>query len=227
MGYPQHWLLSFGGHQGDVNEIWNCGIRMAVAGEDDVPPELVDEEAYLTDTAVPALTAWFSSANAQIAVGCKLLWCKFNQIAPDGTYSSPNELHERVMNVSGQVTSTVSLHPLQVSIVYSFRTDEKLRPPGAFGRIYSPRPAVAVDVNGDMSGALRVAVGDAAGLLLENLSEILGDPGVWLFRPSIVSAVGAGERHVINTVVIDSSLDIQRRRSNHQSKEITGTPVLY
>jgi len=231
MTYPQHWLLAFGGNQGDLEEIWACGIRLVIDSVD--PQEGVDEEQYLTNTAVPALTAWMGRAASKIAAACQLTWVKMNEIGPDGKYADQSQTHERQgLLISGGGGST-QLHPLQVCAVLSWRSNEAERGFASRGRIYSPRPAVAVGVSGDVAGADRVLMAESARDLLNALDVSLGIVGGTL-RPHIVSRgpgpapwVGQGESHPIDRVVVDSSLDIQRRRSNHQSKEVTSVAVVY
>lgn len=232
MGYPEHWLLAFGGHQGNAEEIWACGIRLGVYG--DPFSSGIDEEQYLTNTAVPALTSWFGNANAKIHSAARLTWVKFNEIDSEGLYADQTTTHERLsLNISGGGAS-VGAHPLQVAVVLSWRTDAAERGLASKGRIYSPRPVVSVDLNGDVSGPDRVLIADAAALLLNGLDASDGIPPAPVLRPSIVSrgkktgsTWGPGAIHQIDRVVVDSALDIQRRRANHQSREVTSKAVVY
>lgn len=232
MGYPQHWLLQFTGHQGDVNETFSCGIRLAIQSED--PQESVDEEEYLDDVAVPGLTTWFSAPNSLISANAKMLLIKFNEIAPDGKYEDPSITHQRSVNVSGASSQSTALHPLQVSMVLSWRTSAAMRGLASHGRIYVPRPAVAVDAAGDINGSSRVGAAATAVTLLNTLDVPLGVIG-GVLRPSILSrghlnpdgTYGPGAVNQIDLVVVDSQLDIQRRRAFSQTREVTSAPVVY
>lgn len=224
MNYPEHWLLNWTGHQGDVEETFSNGIRMGVYGG---PTASMDEEQYLTDTAVPALTAWFGSSGAFISSNAKMLLIKFNKIQANGKYADQTTTHERAVNVSGFVTAATSLHPLQVSMVLSWRTNAAARGPASHGRIYVPRPCVAINAAGDMAGTDRVAAANAAVTLLNALDVSLGVPPGPVLRPSIISGVGSGSQNQIDFVVVDSALDIQRRRAYSQTREETSAPVTY
>lgn len=231
MTYPQHWLLAFGGSQGDPEEIWACGIRLVI--DELFEGDGVDEEQYLTNTGVPALTAWMGRAGSKIAVFATMTWVKFNEIAPDGTYADKSTTHERLgLAVSGGGGPT-NIHPLQVAAVLSWRSDEAERGLASRGRIYSPRPAVAVTATGDIAGPDRVLMAESARDLLNSLDASVGIEGGTL-RPHIVSRgkgpapwPGPGASHPINRVVVDSALDIQRRRANRQTREVTSVPVVY
>lgn len=223
MAYPQHWLLAFGGGLGDTTEIWSCGIRMGIVSEE--PLASMDEEQYLTDTALPALEAWFENPGARIASAASLTWVKFNEIGPDGRYADQTITHQRVVTgVVGGVT-TSNLHPLQVCCVLRWRTDEVQRGPASNGRIYSPRPNVVISASGDLAGPERVIIAETARDLLNSLDVTLGIGGV--LRPVIVSPIGPGHMHQIDSVSVDSALDVQRRRAAQQSRESSTVPVVY
>lgn len=232
MGYPQHWLLAFGGHQGHVEEMWANGIRLCLYGE--FGPVFMDEEQYLTDTAVPALTAWFTSVGAKIYSGARITWIKFNEIDADGLYADASTTHERLaLNIAGGGGSS-PLHPLQVAAVLSWRTNDAERGLASRGRIYQPRPCITVDVNGDIASGDRASLASAAALLLNSLDVSVGTPPAPVLRPSIVSrgkksgsTWGEGANHQIDSVVVDSALDIQRRRANRQSREQSTAAVVY
>ena len=225
--YPQHWLLQFGGTVGEVSEEWSCGIRMALFGEPEIPPgEGVNEESFLDAQAIPALETWIENTLSLVHSSTALRFIKFNEIGPDGHYADPAISHERAVNFIGGNTGPY-VQPLQVCLVLSWRTDAAVRGPGSMGRIYSPRPEVVVDANGDISGPERVGAANTAATMLNTLDTSLGGIGAQVLRPSIVSPSGAGHANQIDTVVVDSQLDIQRRRAFSQSREITSAPVLY
>lgn len=227
MTFFPHYLLQFSGHAGDTNEQWSCGIRMVIwDGPEPIDIE-TDAEQYLTDTGVPALSTWFASGGARIQADAKLLTVKFNRILPNGHYAEIGATHVRQINISGGVSGPTNCHPLQVCYCLSFRTDLAARGPGSHGRIYVPRPVVSVGASGDIGGSDRVAMADAGAILIESLDTSSGLPPAAVIRPSIVSNITGAVPHQIDYVTVDSSLDIQRRRSRSQSKELTSSDVNY
>lgn len=229
MAYPEHWLLAFGGHAGEIEETWVCGIRLGeystgVFGS-------VDPDDYLVDVAAPALTTWFSSAGASIFSGARLLWAKFNWIDEQGHYKDQTQTHEHSFGTGVPGGNSAPLHPLQCCMVLSWRTNEAARGIGSHGRIYSPRPALTIDANGDVAGVQRVAAANAAATLLNTLDITVGSG---YMRPSIISPGrgwpeedNPGVQYQIDTVVVDSALDIQRRRAKSQTREVSSAPVTY
>lgn len=229
MAYPEHFLLAFGGHQGDPNEQWVCGIRLALYEEGLIAA--VDEDEYLNDVAAPALADWFDQPSSLIYQPAQLQWSKFNKIRPDGRYADQTTTHEMVWPTPIQGGASQNPHPLQVAMVLSWRTNAAARGIASHGRIFSPRPAVAVNTGGDISGPERVGAAESAAALLNTLDITVGSG--WM-RPSIVSPGvrwpqedNPGLAHQIDRVVVDSSLDVQRRRSMSQSKEVSSAPVTY
>jgi hypothetical protein len=222
MPYPQHWLLSFGGTAGDPADIWSCNLRLAIT---DFGTWSMDEENFLTNTAVPALTAWFATANAKISSSAVINYVKFNEIGPDGKYADPAKTHERLgLNIFG-ASGTTQLHPLQVCYVLSFRTALAERGPGSKGRMYVPRPNLPIGVNGDVTSSDRTAIAGAAKTFLEALHPQVGPPGSARIHPCIVTPLLGGVAHNIDRLVVDSALDIQRRRANKQTREETSVTI--
>lgn len=225
MGYQPHFLLAFGGHQGHAEEQWACGIRLAAFGIEN-PFESVDEEQYLNNTALPALQAWFGRAGSKIYSAARMQWVKFNAIRPDGRYADQGTTHERT--VAYAAAATGNRMPLQACICLSWRTDAVDRGPGSRGRIYSPAPTVSLNGStADIEPADRVLIADSAALLLNSLDAAIGGPLGAVLRPVIASKVGDGVNHQIDAVVVDSAMDIQRRRAGAQSREETRKVVAY
>lgn len=232
MAYLEHWLLNFGGHQGDINEAWACGIRLHVFGGG-LPGDDPDPEDYLDTVAVPQLSAWFPHVDAHISAACKLLWVKFNKIAPSGKYADVSTTHERaVVGIEGAYNPPSNHHPLQVACVLTWRTNAAQRGLASIGRIYSPRPVVSIDAGGDMAGADRVAIANKARDLLQGLDVSTGVTSV--LRPAIESRGGGsapwpnpGQANQIDVVTVDSCLDVHRSRALSQSREITHADVTY
>lgn len=230
MGYEQHWLLAFGGHAGELTEEWNCNIRLALYGFD--IEDSVNEESYLDDQAMPTLAAWFARANSYIASVAQLQWVKFNEIDELGHYADGTQVHERTWpgtGISGGSTGT--LHPLQVCMCLSWRTNAAERGIGSHGRIYSPRPTLAIDPDGDVNAAGRDAAAVSAATMLNGLDVAIGTA---VLRPSICSPgrgwpgvkTNPGVNNQIDYVLVDSVFDIQRRRAKGQTREYSPPAVV-
>lgn len=229
MAYPPHYLLSFGGTAGELTETWVCGIRL-IAEDTGVFGE-VDQQEYLEDVAAPALTAWMLRPTSLVATVALLKWAKFNLIDSQGHYDDPGTTHEHSFGAGSPGGANNTLHPLQVALVLTWRTNVAERGLASRGRIYSPRPSIAVGASGDIDGAARVGAATSAATLLNTLDITVG--AGWM-RPAIVSPGrgwpeqdNPGSANQIDYVTVDSSLDVQRRRSFSQTKEISSAPVTY
>lgn len=222
MGYPQHFLLQWGGQfSNPALEIFSCGIRMWI-DDDDV--FAVDPEVYLNATAWPALKIWHKGATTKISSSCYLTWAKFNEIDSDGHYANPTttEFRETVVtaNPGGGSSSTL---PWQSSVCLTWLTDARDRGIASKGRIFMPLPSVSVNgSSGLFPAADALGICNATVTLLNTLDiGGLGVGGTGVMRPGIVSrgkslgggAYGPGAREQINTVQVDNRIDIQRRRA--------------
>lgn len=220
MPYPSHHLLQFGGGLGGADEIWSCGIRMIRS--DAASP--LDEEDYLDDVGVPALTAWMQRADSLISNQCTLEFVKMNEIGPDGRYVD-TVTHERtVTNVTGSAFSGTL--PFQACVVLTWRTNVSNRGPGTKGRIYSPMPVVTVSpATGLFDPGFALQFAQSAAELLNDIDATVGALG-WI-RPAIVSDRAGGVANVIDRVTVDNRVDIQRRRGNQLVPVQRGVDIEY
>lgn len=228
MGYPVHFLATFGGTRGTgTGEIWSCGIRMWAASYAGF-----DENAYLGGVMKTALQEWFLRPGSKIAESAKLAWCKLNAINEDGEYAE-DRTNEFIYPsaISGGSTSPVNM-PYQAAVALSWRTNVKDRGIGSHGRIYSPAPSITTNpLNGLFPAADALAMATSAALLINTLDITLGsDP----FRPCIVSrgrksgeSYGPGEANQIDWVHVDNRVDTQRRRANQLLPVTSAVEVLY
>lgn len=226
MGYPPHFLLQFGGSIGNPGlEIWSCGIRMWIDGDDVFA---VDPDDYLATVASPALITWFESSATKISTSCFLQWSKFNEIDEDGHYANPstNELiYGLTANPGGGGSSVL---PWQSSVCLTWLTDARERGIASKGRIFMPLPTLSVNSNTGLfptGDATSIATSTATFLNTLDIGG-LGVGGTGVMRPGIVSrgkdlgggAWGDGAREQINSVQVDNRIDIQRRRA----EDLTG-----
>lgn len=232
MGYPDHFLLNFGGNRGtSTGEIWSCGIRMWA---DDYTT--LDEEEYLNGVAKDAIAAWFVRPNSKIMNNADLRWAKFNNIGPDGEYTS--ELTNEYIwptPVAG-VNSGASNVIFQATVALSWRTNAKDRGIASHGRIFSPAPAVTTSSGGGLFPAAdALLMAQSAALFLNTLDVTVGTSPM---RPAIVSrgkrsgpaddpVYGTGEANQIDWVFVDNRIDIQRRRANQLVAATSTAEVLY
>ena len=218
MGYPDHRLVQFGGYLGSEDlEHWSCGIRMVKSGLG-----AMDDEQYLDDTAVPAISAWMHRENSHIGGAAHLTFVKCNQIDEFGLYLSPI-VHGRVLDIAGD--AHISTMPYQACVVLTWHTNDGSSGLATKGRIYSPLPSVEVDQSsGFFPTGYAALMADSARQLLDNLDAPLGGGLGGTIRPHIVSrgkktgsAWGPGISHQIDYVTVDNRIDIQRRRANQMA----------
>lgn len=226
MTFLPHWLLQFGGALGDgEGDIWSCGIRLKEDGG--IPPDGLDPEQYLDDTAVPGLTDWFNDAGTAISLYARLNYAKCNAIGPDGLYSDPGEVHERFFTPV-QGASSSGPYPYQMSVCYTWETDVTSRGPGSRGRIYVPMVTSPIDgATGLFTSAVALQHATSAEKLINSLDASLGVVGGGTIRPCIASNVGDGALNEINTVSCDTRFDVQRRRANAMTPIRRSVEVLY
>lgn len=221
MGYPTHWLCTFGGSLGSSEEEhWSCGIRLILSGLNqggfDPDDWLVNQGDHITE--------WILRTNSHIGFGTKLQFIKMNEINEFGHYADPEHPHTRFLNVAGgMATSTL---PFQACYVVTTRTHAVSAGPASRGRFYVPYPAVTVDSHGLFPTGFADQMASSAHDLLDNLE--VGVIGDWSIKPNIVSKVGDGHAHQIDYVIVDNRIDTQRRRANQlRGVKSTSADIVY
>lgn len=195
-----------------------------------------DEVDYLSGLAKDAIAAWFVRLNSKIMNNVDLRWAKFNNIGPDGEYTS-DSTNEYIWPVPVQGVNTGGNNSIfQATVALSWRTNNKDRGIASHGRIFSPAPAVQVAAGtGLFPAADALLMAQSAALFLNTLDISIGSEP---FRPAIVSrgrrsgpvdnpTYGPGEANQIDWVFVDNRVDIQRRRANQLTAATSVVEVLY
>lgn len=225
MTYPAHALLQFGGPRTSTSEeTWSCGIRMVPVGGDLEPGELLD---YLTTICVPALAGWFARVGSRISSNTKLAFAKLNRIAPDGTYADTLTVQyfwPTAVSGGWNPADTAAM-VAQAALCVTWETDTVSRGLASKGRIYTPTPAVKPDPATGLfpiNDALLVATSAA-----QLISDLRGDSGAGSMTPNIVSDVGAGVAHRIDSASCDNRVDIIRKRASslHPARSRVAVPA--
>lgn len=205
--YTPHYLLQFGGYLGDAQpEIWSCGVRLHSENYSGY-----DEEAHFNDVIKTAVSAWFARAGSMISNKARLTFCKYNLIDAAGHYSDVGSTREHFYPTPITGASGGAPLPYQCSVVLGWRTLAATRGRASKGRIYSPMPTVVVGGStGLFPTADALTMATSAALFLNTLD--LGYGTSQTIRPHIMSSVD-GSYNEINSVVVDSRVDVQRRRA--------------
>lgn len=118
-------------------------------------------------------------------------------------------------NIVGTGASSSRL-PLQAALVVSLRTGFAGR--RARGRLYLPCHRIALGTDYQLSNTTTDVVADDMSDFFTNLNALTGVGTV-----SVVSQVGAGQARAVTSVIVDSRIDIQRRRAGDQVPTVTST----
>jgi hypothetical protein len=139
--------------------------------------------------------------------GATLKWLKCNNIGADGKYSDDTtHVYDYPSPTPGYVASQKA--PSFCSVAMAWTTD-RVRPPGAWGRIYPPNPSYA-PTGSFIQASDRALVVTAAKALLSVLRNCGGDISL---IPVIASKVNATNTEITGVRVSDV-YDVQRRRKN-------------
>lgn len=225
MAYPDHYLMSYGGTLCEGLETWSNNIRFwrPTSG-----PLVFDYGAVLTDLAADIRTLAGNTASLWLG-DTKCTWVKFNRIDDQGRYESDTESNTRFLSGADVIAGTVgSPYPApQVTMAITFRTANE-RGPASKGRIFIPRPAAVIDVQGKVQSSQVTGLAGAYKTFIQNLGNW---PGLDLntLAPSVVSKVGTGKGAWITRVEVGNVADTQRRRRAQlvetRSSSTVPTPV--
>lgn len=219
--YTPHYLLQFGGSLGNPDaEIWSCGIRLYSTNFDGF-----DEEGWFNGVGKTAPADWVTRPGSKIGSQVRLRWVKFNLINAAGHYDDSGNTREWIYPTPVTGGGGTSTSPFQVCAVLGWRTNAATRGRASKGRIYSPQPSAAVSGStGMFVQADCLGMATSAALFLNTLDAGFGTGDT--IRPHIMSGVD-GSFNQIDTVVVDSVPDIQRRRGNALIGIESSAPVTY
>lgn len=219
--YEPHYLLQFGGSIGTANEeIWSCGIRLWSTNFDGF-----DETGWFDGVGKTAPSDWMIRPGSKIGGHCKLRFVKFNFINSAGHYDDPGNTREWIYPTPVAGGGGPSNLPWQSAVVLSWRTNDVSRGRASKGRIFSPAPSTTVTgTTGLFPTADALAMATSAALFLNTLDAGFGSGDT--IRPEIMSSVD-GSHHQIDSVIVDTRMDVQRRRANAVTPIEQTVPVLY
>jgi hypothetical protein len=231
MGFPKHYLLSFGGPLGH-DETWSCSLRMTSPVVEVMPDPIItagasssiDEVARKVETYMTTQMAqyWHKSA--------KLGFVKYNAIGENGRYigdTTVEKLYEPAMASTSQ-----SNGPFQMAIVVSLETGVQ-RGLAVAGRWFLPFPGFSVSDDGYLLPASQNWVADASALFVNSLNDwdgidVPGAPRVCVIsrgRPTGPKTWGPGIARRATNVAVGNVLDTQRRRRKALKETYTIRPV--
>jgi hypothetical protein len=225
--WPAHNHVEFGGRRGDsTSEIWQCGVRVAKPENDGEtvpwghePFDGIDTEGYVVDVAAHAVRYWFTHPDSHISPYCRLDWVSSTWITPSGNPDPRYSYrHEYADPAAGGGFPTPVL-PFQCALVISWGATVRTRGPGSRGRIFSPAPAISIDgTTGLITAGQALRVAESARYLIYWLAFGNLPTGDKRY-PSIVSPSGPGYRSRVETITVDTRVDVLRKRGEWQHPE--------
>ena len=214
MTYKPHVLLQWGGDL-TAGEIWSNGLRLMFTGP---LASLVDRKGWaeenLEDIAADVV-AFVARADSHLGTKCKLRFVKLNPIGADGRYEDEGNTIVKRWDTTPYPSGTGGVYlPHQVATVATLATDTA-RGKASKGRIYLPTASVGIqDSDQMMSPSDATAIATSVKTLVQDLNNApgidSGDPEV-----HVMSRLGdPGPSHKVTDIVVDTRLDVQRRRGN-------------
>lgn len=217
MAYSQPFLkLTFGGFQAAGQDIWTCGVNLAITHGEAV--QIIPENAVnafnayaedINDDIVSIFSNYISASVMDIPRGASLNWIKLAVIGTDGQYLADSQTWE-VADVTGSVNRA---YIPQVSLVMTLASNKRADP-GKYQRFYLPTAVPAgfgYRPTGLADKAERTAMLIAA--LQRRVRGALIDYEIY---PAAVtsSPKHTGDYLPITRVRVGDVFDTQRRRRN-------------
>ena len=233
MAYSQPFLkLTFGGFQAGGQDIWTCGINLAITHGEAV--QLIPENAvnafnaYADDIAPDISTiigTYISHGDMDVPASASLDWIKLAVIGTDGQYLADSQTWE-VTGVNGGLTRA---YIPQVALVMTLASNKRADP-GKYSRFYLPTvvPTGSTSYRPSRTGAKAVRTAAMIEALRRRVRGALIDYEIY---PAAVtsSPKHTGEYLPITRVRVGDVFDTQRRRRNkigetYQEAEV-GNPI--
>lgn len=218
-----HIYLRAGGHFGTSSseqDEWSTGARFAIVGAD-VP---YSESALQTfvDAAWTAFSALHSHTGTVAGNACFLDWTTAARVGMDGKYDPDTQDTKRHDGTALVGTATTFL-PWNTAHVISLRT---ARPRGyaSNGRMYYPATSIAItNTTGRITPSAVSGRVNQFKTLFDSLN-VAAAVYATNMRLAVMSAVGAGQTALVNTIRADDRLDsIERREAELPSTWTTAT----
>lgn len=233
MAYSHAFLkLTFGGFQADAQDIWTCGINLAITNGEFIPiipTNAVDAfNAYAEDInpdIVDIFTNYVQDQDMDIPTGATLEWIKLAVIGEDGQYLADSQVWE----VSGVNGGRGGTYVPQVSLVMTLASNKRADP-GKYSRFYLP--TVGPRGSSGYRPALTQEKAERTGMLIETLQRRV--TGTLIDYEIYPAAVTSSPKHTgnylpITRVRVGNVFDTQRRRRNKigeaYSEAEVGSPI--
>lgn len=221
MAYPTNLVkLTFGGSMFNTNEIWQCGLTLAIPGS---AVNITQAQVDALATALgPVVEGYWGAIGKYIASPVALQWSKVAELGTTGRYTSENAAvhttqpemrgggYSGIGNDSQNIGNTF-ITP-QAAVVITL--DAKIR--GARGRLsrfYLPMPVASIDGASGRAPVLAPqflqASAEFIGRVNAEASEVV--PGLVVVS---ASKVGDGTINAIKSVRVGDVIDTMRTRRN-------------
>lgn len=221
MAYPTNLVkVTFGGSMFNTNEIWQCGLTLAIPGSAvNVTQSQVDA---LATALGPVVAGYFTAVGKYIANPVSLQWTKVAELGTTGRYTTENaavftvepELRGGGYSGIGNDSTNAGNSYITPQSAVVITLDAKIR--GARGRLsrfYLPMPVASID---PASGRATVL----AAQFLQSSAEFIGRVNAEASEvvPGLVvvsaSKVGDGTLNAIKSVRVGDVIDTMRTRRN-------------
>lgn len=230
MAYSQPFLkLTFGGFQADAQDIWTCGLNLAIThGEaaQIIPENAVNAfNAYADDIdadIVDIFSSYIRTPDMDVPVGATLNWIKLAVIGNDGQYIADSKVWE----VSGVTGADLKPYVPQVSLVMTLASNKRADP-GKYSRFYLPTSSPTGDSN--YRPVFLADKAERTAMLIETLQRrVSGGLIDYEIYPAAVtsSPKHEGDYLPITRVRVGNVFDTQRRRRNKISEAYTEAEVV-
>lgn len=191
----------------ESTQTWSCGFYTSHSGTDD-PPTPAQLAACLND---------LSDAFEEWASVCKAYWSAQTSYTGVALYAyDPNTIRARSVSRltdDAIVGSGAAPHPTQTSLVASMRTE--LSGASSRGRCYMPYTAGTLDVSSQVPAGDCTTIANSWATLLTAVNSQDLDPHGITNQQCVVASFTTATAIRIDTVVVDSRPDIQRRRADN------------
>lgn len=214
MAYPSNVVkVTFGGSLFMTNEIWQCGLTLAVPG-DQVEMSAAELQA-LADALGPVVDGYFTEISNSISGAVALQWTKVALLGSDGLYAnSVTGIYTTEPEIRGTVSSSGSGGNVLPQASCAVTLDARTRGQRArLSRFYLPMPAAFISITTGRATSLQQTflVPSAGFIDRVNAAAQRLHPGLVVVA---ASKLGSGAVNPVKAVRIGDVVDTMRSRRN-------------